>query len=307
MEFQHKEWKGKTDGLPWMQRFLISWSRHFGVRSLYLLMGIVVPFYMMFNHRGYLAIYHYFRNRMGFSPMKSFMAVYRNHYLFGQVVLDRFSVYAGKGFRFHIENKEEFDRLCSGTAGFILLSAHIGNYELAGYSLKAGNKEFCTLVFPGETETVMKNRAIAFGRNNISMVPVKEDMSHVFMLNDVISRGGIASMPADRIFGSNKSVVCKFLGAEAEFPVGPFAFAACMGVPVIGISVMKESNEDYRIFPCRLDTEGYDSMSRERRIQLLAESYARYLEMVLMKYPEQWFNYFEFWREGDGAKRYSGS
>ena len=93
---QHNEWSGKTDGLPWMQRGLIPFFRVSPLWLPYGIMAMVVPFYMLFSRKGYQAMYQFFRKRFGFGAWKSFWKVNANHFRFGQVILDRFGVYAGK-------------------------------------------------------------------------------------------------------------------------------------------------------------------------------------------------------------------
>lgn len=258
-------------------------------------MACVIPFYMLFGRRGYKASYSFFRYRFGYPPLKAFAAVYRNHYVFGQVILDRFALYAGRTFSFVMENQEDFNELLDSGDGILLLSSHVGNYEMAGYSLKAGDKPFSALVFSGETRTVMENRRAAFGRNNIRMVPVAEDMSHIFELNADLDRGGIVSMPSDRLFGSSKAVRKMFLGKEADFPLGPFSMAVGKNVPAFAIFVVKEDVYAYRILYFRLDSGHGDKRSR---IETLAGNYVRTLESVVKRWPHQWFNWYDFW-EGE--------
>ena len=92
---QHNDWSGKTGGMPWMQRALIPVFRVSPLWLPYGIMAIVVPFYMLFNRKGYKAMYQFFRERLGLGPWKSFWYVYANHFRFGQIILDRFGVYAG--------------------------------------------------------------------------------------------------------------------------------------------------------------------------------------------------------------------
>ena len=44
-----------------MQRSLITIMRRTGVRPLYVVMAMVVPFYMLFSRRSFRAIWHYYR------------------------------------------------------------------------------------------------------------------------------------------------------------------------------------------------------------------------------------------------------
>ena len=125
------------------------------------------------------------------------------------------------------------------------------------------------------------------------MIPVKADMSHLFTINKALSDGDIVSMPADRLFGSQKSVTCEFLGAEAKFPVGPFAVAVQREAPVLSVFVMKESTKSYRIYVRRIDVPQTGSSVEKR--QAIAREYVAELERVIRKYPTQWFNYYDFW------------
>lgn len=292
---QHSEWSGKTGGLPWMQRSLVALFRVLPLGLLYGVMALVVPFYMIFSRKGYQAMYRFFRERFGYGPMKSFWNVYLNHFRFGQVILDRFGVYAGKKYRFISEEQSVFDEKETHEKGFVMLSSHVGNYEMAGYSLRPKIKKYNALVFAGETETVMENRQRILSQNNVRMVPVKDDLSHLFLLNTAIDDGEIVSMPADRIFGSQKSVECQFFGKNARFPLGAFAMAVQKEVDVIAVFVMKEGMRKYRIYLREIQ---YDrQLSKREQMSQLAQNFAAQLEEIVRRYPTQWFNYFDFWKQ----------
>lgn len=276
-----------------MQRSLVWFFRACNIRIFYGIMAVVILFYMAFNRRGYRSAYRFFRLRFGCSPLRSFCNVYRNHYVFGQIILDRFATYAGKRFEVVIEGQEAFDAAVAGEQAFLMLSSHVGNYELAGYTLHSTRKRVYALVFEGETETVMEHRNRIFRQHNIQMIPVRSDMSHLFLINKALSEGDIISMPADRVFGSPKTVSCELLGAGAKFPAGPFSIAVQRGIPVLAIFVMKESVRRYRIFVRRIDAPAEGS-AKERR-EALAQAYVAELERIVRRYPTQWFNYYDFW------------
>jgi predicted LPLAT superfamily acyltransferase len=291
----HEQWSGKTGGMKWMQKSLIALFKMTPLHVVYIVMGCVIPFYMLFAHKGYISIYHFFRNRLGYSPLKSFINVYINHYTFGKVILDRFAVYSGRKFHIEIEGYEYFKELSSKENGFLQLSSHVGNYELAGYSLNSEMKRFNALVFPGETETVMKNREKVLSQNKIQMIPVESDFSHIFLINNALMNGEIVSIPGDRIFGSSKSVECTFFGKKAKFPLGPFAIAVEREVQAISVFVMKEGVTKYRIFVKPVNLPEDANMNRREKMNALAQVFADNLESIIRRYPTQWFNYYEFW------------
>lgn len=285
-ELEHKNWTGTTGGTTWMQRSLIKWFRHTSLSIPYWCMGWMVPFYMLSNHKGYMASYRFFRWRFHMNPLKAFCFVYANHFRFGQIIVDRFATYAGHTFTFEVEGQAIFNELEKGKESFLLLSSHVGNYEMAGYSLKPEHKTLNALVFSGETETVMSSRIKLFAKHKVKMIPVSSDLSHVFLLNQALQEGDIISMPGDRIFGSPRSIICNFLGSSAKFPLGPFTLATQRHIPVLAVFVMKTGMKSYKIYVRKLD--GKDP-------KVLCQNFVDELEKTIKQYPTQWFNFYDFW------------
>lgn len=278
-----------------MQRTLIRWLRHTPLELPYFCMAWMVPFYMLFNHKGYLAIYHYFRQRHGYGRLKAFGCVYLNHFRFGQIIIDRFAMFAGKRFKLEVKGQELFDELDREEKGFLIISSHVGNYELAGYTLIPKNKTFNALVFAGESEQMMKGRSQMFAGKRINMIPMKEDMSHVFKINSILADGDIVSIAGDRIFGSPRHVAVDFMGGKANFPLGPFALAAQRDIKVLAVFVMKTGIHTYQAKVVKLGIP--EAAKRTEVPGLLATMFAKELETVVREHPEQWFNFFEFWNE----------
>jgi predicted LPLAT superfamily acyltransferase len=270
-----------------------------GLRFVYLVMALVVPFYMLFSRGHSLAIYRYFRRRLGCSKARSFMNTYRNHFVFGQVILDRFAVFAGRKdlFQLEIRGNEHFLRLLNGKKGFVIAGAHVGNFEIAGYLLHSGQKRVNALVFPGETRTVRQKRTEVLGNNNVRVIPVVEDMSHLFAVNAALQEGEIVSMPCDRHFGSTKSVTCDFLGGKADFPVGAFALATYLEVEVLAIFVVKAGAKKYIVHVKPVELSEMDTLTKREAIAARGRAFAGELEAIVRQYPEQWFNYYAFWKD----------
>ncbi len=292
-----KEWAGTTYGNGWMHKSLVKMLRFIDVRILYGFVSIfIVPVCLAINPSCGIA-YRYLRKRHQFGIIKSAWLTYANHCLFGQVVVDRFAMYAGKKFEVVIDGYDHYLRLADQTNGFIQLSAHIGNYELAGYTLKAEKKRFNALVFFGEKESVMLNRQKLFSATNINMIAIRPDMGHLFEINAALANGEVVSMPSDRVFGSEKHLSVDFLGRNAKFPYGPFSIATMRGLDVIAVNVLKIGAKKYKIIVTPLS---YDAQApRKEQIQQLSSAYVKELERVVKLYPTQWYNYFEFWKHDD--------
>lgn len=289
-----KEWAGNTFGTGFMHRSLIGMLKHTDVRIWYAFSAIfIIPFCLVFSP-GAKTAWHYFRRRQKYGRWKSLLMTYVNHVLFAQVVIDKFAMYAGKKMKLKVENYDIFKQLAAKDEGFVMLSAHIGCYEMAGYELVSDRKPFNALVFAGEKSSVMQGRTKLFTGNNIKMIPLTSDMSYLFKIDQALANGEIVSIPADRVFGSAKTVRVKLLGAEAKLPWGPFCVPAMRGLEVIAVNVMKTSVKGYTAYVTRLD---YDKdASRKQQVQQLADNYSKELEKMLNSYPAQWYNYFEFWK-----------
>lgn len=293
-ELRHDKWAGTTFGNGWMHRWLVRFLKVIDVRLLYAFAFVfIIPPTMAINGKARKAIYRFYRERFGLGRLKAAWMTYRNHCSFSKVVIDRFAMYAGKKFHITIDGYDQFLRLSEQPSGFVQLSSHIANYEIAGYSLVAKRKRFNALVFSGEKASVMANRSRLFDGNNIRMIPMTADMSHLFVMNQALADGEILSMPADRVFGSQKAFSLDFLGSEAKFPQGPFLLAAMRDVPMLFVSVMKSGAKSYHITVRRIDV-GAEGNTRTKA-ELLARRYVELFEETVRRHPTQWYNYFDFW------------
>lgn len=291
---QEREWAGTTYGNDWMHKWLIRMLRYLDLRILYVFAAVfIIPFCVLFNKSGKIT-FRYFHRRMGFGIMKSVWNTYTNHVLFSQVVIDKFAMWAGKKFDIEIDGYDYFLDLAAKPEGFVQLSSHIGNYEIAGYTLVAETKRFNALVFWGEKESVAQNRAKMFSATNINMIAVRPDMGHLFEINDALNNGETVSISADRILGSEKHLILPFLKGEAVFPAGPFSVATMKGLKVLSVNVMKSGVRKYHIYVTPLD---YDTTApRKEQIATLSRAYVAELERMLSMYPNQWYNYFDIWK-----------
>ena len=278
-----------------MHRTLIGLLRWLDVRLIYVFTSIfIIPVCLLLNlNHSRTTAYRYFRQRLGYGCLRASWYTYVNHCLFAQVVVDRFAVFAGKRFKLDIDGYECFQQLELETKGFVILSSHIGCYEVAGYSLISKSKRFNALVFGGEKATVMKGRQEALSEHNIRMIPVREDMSHLFIVNEALSNNEIMSMPADRIVGSAKVVKVNFFGETASLPAGPFSVTTMNGFDALAVNIMKISAKRYKVYVTRLS---YDTQApRKQQMQQLANCYVEELERRVRQYPSQWFNFYDFW------------
>ncbi len=262
-------------------------------RVIYCIMAVIVPFYMLFSHKGYLSIYRFFRERFNFGPLKSFCKVYANHFRFGQVIIDRYAAYAGKTFSFSIDGNELFLNLMQSKGGFVQLSSHAGSFEMTGYGLTSHAKRINGLLYAGESQVMKDFRRNILASHNIGLIEVDGSMNHIFAMNAALERGEIVSMTGDRLLGSPKALKCTFLGQEAKFPMGPFALVVQKEVPMLAMFAMRENARSYRVFVRSIESDS--SLPIRARMTAMAQDFAAKLEEIVKQYPTQWFNYYDFW------------
>lgn len=288
-----RQWTGSTFGNGWMHKLLIRSLRIIDTRLLYCFSYVfIVPPCLLFRDSRRTA-YEFYRRRLGQRPLKAAWFTYLNHCKFSEIVIDKFAMFAGKRFNVKVDGLDTFNSYARGEAGFVQMSSHIGNYEIAGYSLVSEEKTINAVVYANEKESVRQNRAVMFDRTNIRMIPIMEDMSHLYLIDTALREGNIVSFPSDRSMGGSKCLRCDFFGAPARFPQGPFSVATMRGLDVLAINVMKEKWNGYHIYVTPLE---YDKQeSRAGQMDKLLKGYVSELEKRLLQYPAQWFNFFDFW------------
>ena len=293
-----QDWEGVTGGHTFGQKALKILFSVVNVRVGYFILAFVIPFYMLFSRKGYLAIYGYFREQHGYSPMKSFRKTYQNHFIFGQTLMDRFAVYAGQQHIFRVDNPDNhlFLAMLDDPRGCIMAGSHIGNPELCGYLLSQRKKRINSLIFGGEAREVQKNRSKILEENNVRLIPVSDDLSHIFYINEALSNGEIVSMPCDRNFGSGKCIESDFLNGKADFPIGAFVLAVQFQAPVLALFVLKMSATLYRIHVISIPFPPAN-LSKREQINEMTKTFVHELERITQLYPEQWFNFYNFWKK----------
>lgn len=289
-----RQWAGSTYGNGWMHRSLIRLLRHVDVRFVYAFAEVfVVPVCLLLNESRKTS-FRYFRQRMGYGWLRAAFSVYANHCQFAKAVIDKFAMYAGKKFQLEVTGWDYFRDYADREEGFLLLSSHIGNYEMVGYAFVSERKRIHAVVYANEKASVMANRNHIFEKNNVGMIALTPDMSYLFEIDKVLSEGGIVSFPADRHMGHAKCVECTFLGEKAKFPQGPFRVATMRGLNVLAVNVMKSSAKKYAIY---VEPLPYNKdLPKKEQMQQLADAYVAELEKRLHQYPFQWYNFFDFWQ-----------
>lgn len=294
-------WQGRTRGGNFGQRFFIFLIKNLGISFAYFFVNFIVLYFMAFSREGYKATFHYFHKILNYSKFKSFRWVYKNHFMFGKILIDKFVVFlnAGVKFTYEFEGEKNLADLIDKGEGGILMGAHVGNFEIAGYLLNRMDTKMNFLLYAGEEERIKKFRESVLTSKNVNIIPICDDFSHIFEVSNALKNKEIVCFAADRYISGNKLVECNFLGKSAYFPAGAFHLASKFHVPVIAVFSMKAGNNHYHLFASeavKMERSGKKEIQDER-IKQMVLLFVRSLENVLKKYPEQWFNYYNFWEK----------
>ena len=107
---------------------------------------------------------------------------------------------------------------------------------------------------------------------------------------DNLKHGDIVMMAGDRQSPNNpnKTIDVECLGHKCSLPVGTLRFARACAHPIFAIANIKTSTHKYRVFVKKLDTQNLKEMAQE---------YINFLQNLMLKYPKQWFNFFDFFED----------
>jgi predicted LPLAT superfamily acyltransferase len=111
---------------------------------------------------------------------------------------------------------------------------------------------------------------------------------------ELLERGEIVAMLADRVDGSGPSLESSFLGKRASFPLGPHVLAARASVPVILCFGLYEGGARYRIEFVEFGPAAAAD-TRGAMLQPMVDRYASLLERMARQHPKNWFNFYPYW------------
>lgn len=288
------KWDGKSKGTPLGYKIFIFIIQKIGIKSAYFVLYFVAFYYLLFSKKGSKASFLYFRKRRKKTILKAVLSVYKMNFVFGQTIIDRVAITSGLKNKFSFKSKgdEIIEGLLKEKKGGILISAHIGNFELSDFFFTevASFSQICIVTTDNEHKAIKDQINKSNRVSSTKFIIIKEDFSHVFEINNALNNNNIICFTGDRYIEGTKKIEGEFLGKETSFPAGPFILGARLQVPVLFVYVMKHSTKQYRLYAEKAEF-------KHRDVQSLLASYIKSMESVLKKYPYQWFNFFDFWND----------
>jgi predicted LPLAT superfamily acyltransferase len=289
-------WEGRSRASTWGYRFFVWLLKAGGLRAAYALLPFVTAWYRLFMPEVICPLEDLYRKRMGFDARQTRRLIRRNLIVFGQTLIDKIAVLAGVRHRlsFAHEGGAYLDQMVAEGKGGLIISAHLGNWEVAGHLLKRLNTSINILMYDGEADDIKAYMEQFDSKRSFRIIFIREDLSHIYEINAALQRNEFICLHADRFRPGNRTIRHHFLGLPALFPAGPFILASKLKAPVSFVFAFKETRNHYHFYaePAKV-YEGRGTAGMEAML----DDYVRLIEQRLRQYPEQWFNYFDFWKD----------
>lgn len=194
--------------------------------------------------------------------------------------------------RVKIENIDRVAQALKAGKGGIIVTAHIGNWEL-GAVLLGMRYPLMAVALPHKERPVndLFNRQREF--KGITVVPtniaVRKCMEH-------LKNNKIVAIVADRDFTVKGGELMDFLGHKALIPKGAAMFSQRTGAPILPTFLIREPDDTFRLsilepmFPAGDDP----GVSEEEAVRAIMRRYLAVIEEQIRRYPAQWLLFREF-------------
>lgn len=225
------------------------------------------------------------------------------HFAFYWVDLFRFAQLppeAARSLVARVEGLEEVERLQAGGRPLLLLTAHLGNWELGGVLLGQRDARISVVYVPDQFEAAERFRSGLRTGGGVEEIPIRphEPFSTLPVLR-ALREGRIVALQGDRDFDDH-GVVHDFFGAPVRFPVGPFHLARMTGAVVVPSFVVYAADLRFEIeFGPPIEVP--HTADRDGDVRQALESWVALLEGTVRRYPTQWYTFYDFWAEAAPA------
>ncbi|MDD5156303.1 MAG: lysophospholipid acyltransferase family protein [Candidatus Omnitrophica bacterium] len=189
-----------------------------------------------------------------------------------------------------LENLDYLDEALSKGRGAIVLSAHLGNWELGGAVLALLGYHFWGVALMHKCKKI--NDFFNFQRQSkgVKVIPLGNAVRQCL---EVLGKNEIVALIGDRDF-SEKGIVADFFNKPTFFPPGPAAFCLKTGSPIVPVFMLRNRDDTFTLkvekpieFPPSGD-KNKDMLKLINRYKLIIENYIR-------AYPGQWYMFRRFW------------
>ncbi|MFO1458132.1 MAG: MMPL family transporter [Verrucomicrobiota bacterium] len=195
---------------------------------------------------------------------------------------------------------EQFSAARSGGRGVLLVTPHLGNWELGTVLLKREGVRPLVLTAPEPGGRFTELRAAARARQGVDTLVVGEDP---FAFVEVIRRlqeGGMVALLLDRPPEAT-GVAVEFFGRPFRASVAAAELARASGAAVLPVYIVRDGAN---YWAHALELVAYDRRTlgnREERVAFTGRI-LRAFEPAVRQFPDQWFHFVPVWKPGDPSE-----
>jgi KDO2-lipid IV(A) lauroyltransferase len=198
--------------------------------------------------------------------------------------------------RFDLPADDLIATALSGGRGAVLVTGHIGNWDVAARRLREYNQPI-NLVMAREANSTTQDY-VRDMRERAGVRVIYSDSSVFSALNMIraLRQNEIVAIQLDRMLSLGGARTVPFFGVPTLFPSGPFVLARLAGAPLIPVFIPRIDPRHYAVrFGSRLvlSRESRDAHSLDRAMRAVIGEF----EAAIREFPSQWFQFAPFWPE----------
>jgi len=203
--------------------------------------------------------------------------------------------------RWDFEQRENFEALHSHDGGAILLTAHMGSYDLGAALFAELTTRRVVMVRAPEVdpetreyeERVHEEKGASGLR--VGFNTTTSDLA--FDLLAAVQSGEIVAIQGDRVTPGIATVETTLFGKRTSVPAGPFALAMASRAPIFPLFVMRRGRRHYCLLTCEAIRVTRTSRDRDHDIRRGVDEWVRALESAIRQGWQQWFAFEPFSEE----------
>lgn len=176
--------------------------------------------------------------------------------------------------------------------GGIILSAHLGNWEMGGVLLSKMGFPLTEIVLSHNERSVndlFSHQRSLFGNRIVQTQNAIRECARTFKEN------GLVALVADRDFTAT-GITMKFFGHDVHLPKGPALFSLKFDTPLIPTFFTREANGRFKLMILKpISPEAArQHPEHEAQVKELMNSYIHIFEEKIRTYPDQWLVFRDF-------------
>ncbi len=218
-------------------------------------------------------------------------------YMLDYVRLDYITKKNLKNYFREFVGKEYLDMALSTGKGAIITTPHMGNWELGGLALSLLGYKLNVLSIKDQDDLLISFREKWRDRRNINTIYIEpSNYTSLIEATKKLYKGELLAVLGDRyVYG--RSFKVKFFARDVSFPAGPAYIAWLSGAPLIPCFVVRVEKDRYSgIMEKPIYVVPDKGRDREEIIWEAIQKIAYNFETVIRRYPDQWYNFYPYWR-----------